>query len=100
MLHVKLPKGKTADALVKLAVRYEARYHWVMRDFNADLEAWRKDYLNLKKDNPGLPPNTPSREFQTQAHKLYRMAGACSASVGDVYISAQLWDEIKGEYDA
>lgn len=99
MLHIKLPKGKTADALCRVAARYEARDRCAIQDFNAKLEAWRKNMHAPQGANLN-PPNGLNREFQDRARKLYKQAGACSASTGDVYISATLWDEIKGDYNA
>lgn len=97
MLHIKLPKGKTSDALARTAARYEARDRYEVQDFKAKLEAYRK---TMYTENPDQPPRPANREFQGRSHDLYKLAGACSASTGDVYVDAQLWDEIKGDYDA
>ena len=99
MLHIKLPKGKTAEALARLADRYTQMDEAEMSGYEALLEAWRKD--KKTGHGPAFPlPRPPIRDFQSRARKLYIQAGACSASTGDVYLSATLWDEIKGDYDA
>lgn len=64
MLHVKLPKGKTATAC-------RARAAYLRRRLRL-ISAWRFD----------------------------RLAVACKASVGDVYLSADLWAKLARFYNA
>lgn len=92
MLHIKLPKGKTAEAC-KLAAKYHSDMHFAANNkFHADLEAWRKTGGNVS------PPFAPPRDHKRTAERLESMGEACKHSTGDVYISHDLWEEIKGYY--
>ncbi len=100
MLNIKLPKGKVARALVTCAEVYEQRAKAGNIAYHSALEGWRKDMTFIRQHGgPTIyPPPTPSTVHQVKATKFFDMATGCSASTGDVYISAELWTEIKGYY--
>jgi hypothetical protein len=95
VLHIKLPKNKVAKACECVAKQCSSLIAIINDQYRFDLECWRKD----GKD--GDPPNKPRDlfVFTEQRSRLYRMADMAKHSTGDVYVSAELWDEIKGVYD-
>lgn len=62
-----------------------------------DLEAWRKS-AGARGRYPPAPPVDMDTE-EALAKWLLDMADACAFSTGDVYVSTELWDQIKGYYD-
>ena len=100
MLNIKLPKGKVARALVTCADVYAASASAERTAFHKDLEVWRCDMNSIvrRKEGASLPPRPPSSTNRDNATKFVEMAVACTHSTGDVYVSAELWDEIKGYY--
>ncbi len=99
MLHIKLPKGKTAAAC-HAAGNYHARLAEAERTgYLRDLEAWRKGLNRISEGRyPPYAPKSCERELAT-ATRLLDMADTCSFSTGDVYVSAELWHQIKGYYE-
>lgn len=95
MLHIKLPKGKVASACERAGQYYSQMNRAKLDQYRADLEAWRKSGLAVN-----YPPTPPTLYNHNKARELLSMAEACSFSTGDVYVSAALWNEIKGWYDA
>lgn len=102
MLNIKLPKGKVARALMECADAYADVAKAERATFHKDIEVWRKDMNFVPGRDAGgaaLPPSGPSRATKDKALKFMEMAAACTYSTGDVYVSAELWTEIKGYYD-
>ena len=94
MLHIKLPKGKVATACERAGQWYSDVNRAKRADFMRELEAWRKTgHIHV------APPEPPSDRDARKSKEFLGMADACSFSTGDVYVSAALWEEIKGWYD-
>lgn len=102
MLHIKLPKGKVADALVKLAQWHEMMDRSAKEDYGRQLEVWRKDLAQARQEGRevGYLPHQCDRSHQIKAQDFFHMAGACKHSTGDVYVSGELWQAIRGHYHA
>jgi len=100
MLNIKLPKGKVARALMDCADAYAASVEAERIAYHKDLEVWRKDQAGprLPGGRSEHPPSTPSSTNKDKALKFMEMAAVCTYSTGDVYVSAELWAEIKGYY--
>ncbi len=95
MLHIKLPKGKVAQACER-AGQYHSRLAEAGRmAYLRDVEAWRKSVGASGR----YPPKPPADDELFAARRLLDMADACTFSTGDVYVSTELWDQIKGYYD-
>jgi hypothetical protein len=77
-LHVKLPKGKVRDACHKAA------------SWNASMSQREKEFWGKRH------PNDP---YRAAAHKLNLMASACQYSVGDIYVSSDLWAMLAPHYN-
>ena len=92
MLHIKLPKGKVAQACKRAGQRWSRMHEAALMKYHADCEAWRKT-------PKGSPPRWGADYLGRTASRLCGMADACTFSTGDVYVSTELWDEIKGYYD-
>ena len=92
MLHLKLPKGKVAAACECAGQRWSRMHEAALMAYHADVEAWRKK-------PKGSPPNWNADLYKDQASRLCDMADACTFSTGDVYVSTELWNHIKGYYD-
>lgn len=66
--------------------------------YRRDLETWRKTRSLYTTEWP--PIFSPAAKAEAiRAKKLIDMADACTFSTGDVYVSVELWDQIKGYYD-
>ena len=93
MLHIKLPKGRVFQACERAA---EGATHCIVvasDRYRSKLERWRKD--------GGGDAPVPSNDVELltdDRDKLHAMADMCKHSVGDVYISPELWRAIKGVY--
>ena len=97
MLHLKLPKGKVATACER-AGQYHSKLAEAERmAYLRDLEAWRKTANMAGRGR--YPPHAPKNRERAIAKRLLDMADACTFSTGDVYVSTELWDQIKGYYD-
>ncbi len=99
MLHIKLPKGKVSQACERAADQITRRIAVVNDQYRSELERWHKDGGRLR---PGewIPP-TPSRDvfvLTQERHRLHDMADMVKHSTGDVYVSPELWNIIKGVY--
>ncbi len=93
MLYIKLPKGKVNAACERAGQRWGHLHVAAFTQYHADCEAWRKT-------PEGDPPSwNADRRYQDQASRLMDMADACTFSTGDVYVSVELWKEIRGYYD-
>jgi hypothetical protein len=92
-----LLKGKVAQAC-EWAGQYHSRLAEAERmAYLRDLEAWRKSANIAGRGR--FPPQPPTDTERVTAKRLIDMADACSFSTGDVYVSADLWNQIKGYYD-
>ncbi len=94
MLHIKLPKGKVAQACERAAEMATRRIVVANDRYRSELERWRKD------GEGGDPPDKPRDLFLLEQDRtnLYAMADMCKHSVGDVYVAPGLWYGIKGVY--
>ena len=102
MLNIKLPKGKVARALMDCADAYAASVEVECIAYHKDLEVWRKNRSGPRRGTLGqinYPPSAPNSTTKDKALKFMEMAAACTHSTGDVYVSAELWAEIKGYYE-
>lgn len=101
MLHIKLPKGKVAAACERAAEQCSNRIKVLNVQYHCDLESWRKDAVKhawgVHKD--GAPERPPLMEVLSQKRdRLHAMADMAKHSTGDVYVSPELWNSIKGMY--
>jgi len=96
VLHIKLPKGKVAAACERAADQCSRRIAVENQRYSAQVGSWQK----TKRKYEVLPPH-PSRVLDMTADRkrLHDMADACGYSTGDVYVSTELWNQIKGYYD-
>ena len=94
MLNIKLPKGKVSVACERAGARWSHMHEAALMAYKADVETWRKT-------STGLPPEwgADGSIYGRKALRLLNTADACTFSTGDVYVSTELWDEIKGFYD-
>ena len=94
MLHIKLPKGKVAQACERAAEMASRRIAMANDRYRFDLERWRKD--------GGGDAPVPSKDVEPlidDRNKLHAMADMAKHSTGDVYVSPELWGAIRGCYD-
>lgn len=88
MLNIKLPKGKMATAC-----EHASQYHSCMNEAK---------HMNLKTENDLRFLDSLYiliKHHEVKAQQFLDMADACKFSTGDVYVSFELWNEIKGFYD-
>ena len=78
MLHIKLPKKRVAHALMARAAMI--------------------DGLTQNKDEHRFM-STAIHQWKEEAIRHRMMAEATQVSTGDVYVSMELWSQIKGYYD-
>ena len=103
MLHIKLPKGKVSQACDRLATMLEMKYAHDIVQYEAIMEAWSKDQ-KAKRDAGHndrffvMPPRYHGTRW-VDAKTWRERQTACMASAGDVYVSHEMWDKIKGHYD-
>lgn len=93
MLHIKLPKGKVAQACERASEEATRRIVVANDRYRRELEIWRKD--------GGCDAPVPSNDVELLSQdrdNLHAMADMCKHSVGDVYVSPELWRAIKGVY--
>lgn len=103
MLAIKLPKGKTGAAFERAAKQYSAAIAVYNGKHKQALEEWRKGAEHLGQDIWTTELDTPSKphqisELTCKRERYWRRADACKHSTGDVYLSADEWEEIKGCY--
>ena len=98
-MHIKLPKGKVSQACVR-ASQYHSQLNEAERmAYLRDLEAWRKEIGTSRRlPKSPKPPKPPTHVEEITAKWLLDMADACTFSTGDVYVSTELWNQIKGYY--
>lgn len=103
MLQIKLPKSKTAKACERLATILEQKYEVDVAQYEAEVERWREIRASMCKSSRWMTltmmPHYTGISFNA-AKKFRDRATACMASAGDVYISVELWNEIKEHYYA
>jgi hypothetical protein len=93
VLHIKLPKGKVATACERAAEQCSKRIAVANDRYRSELERWRKsggDFLR-----PGQCDQTVLIQDRETLHSMADMA---KHSTGDVYVSPELWNIIKGVY--
>ncbi len=108
MLHIKLPKGKVSAACERAAEQATRRIVVANDRYCSDLERWRKDMAPETKSlewivnvAPSCLPPARSKDVDLllqERHTLHQMADMAKHSVGDVYVSPELWNIIKGVY--
>jgi len=97
-----LPKGKTAQACERAAEQCSRRIAVANDRYLSELERWRKDsdqgsIRTVERCSP--PARSNDVELLTNERStLHRMADMCKHSTGDVYVSPELWNIIKGIY--
>lgn len=101
MLHIKLPKGKVAAACERAAEEATRRIVVENERHRRDLEVWRKSTPEIAYWNQENPAPTQSKDvklLEADRDNLHAMADMARHSVGDVYVSSDLWNAIKGVY--
>lgn len=81
MLHIKLPKKRVAHALMAVADAHEAKAAAIMVPCSISSQARTKHWLRAK------------------VASLRVLADTAKHSTGDVFVSVDLWNEIKDHYD-
>lgn len=92
-LHIKLPKGEVVRACIAMADLNRQRNGVLRVQYHQAVENWRKvmkatDYSSLIE--------MPTPPVWRPVGKYTDMAIAAKASTGDVYVSAELWVELRG----
>ena len=104
MLHIKLPKRVVASACLRRAAFYRRQYAVADERYVRRMEEWSAKIKAASTESklmlPILPPDAHHFEYAAKAKKFGDMAAACSRSVGDVYVSSELWVEIEEAFDA
>ncbi len=102
MLHIKLPKGKVSQTCERAGEQCSRRIVVANDLYRNELERWRKDSDQsvIRTVERCSPPDKPRDvELLLQArNELHDMADMAKHSVGDVYVSPELWWAIKGVY--
>lgn len=103
MLHIKLPKGKVSSACERAAEQCSRRIAVENDWYLCALETWRKSGGDLTEPRQAHfnPPPIRSNDVELlvkERSTLHRMADMCKHSTGDVYVSPELWNIIKGVY--
>ncbi len=97
MLNIKLPKGKTATACEAAADQYERKAIAARADYDKSWIDWKHLMRMGSLPSLALPPTSDCiHHHGSKAKRFKRLACACLASIGDVYVSAELWEEIMG----
>jgi hypothetical protein len=99
VLHIKLPKGKVSAACEVKAEECSRRIMVANDRYRNELERWRKEGGFNRVEGP-MPPDKPRDFFvlTEERHRLHQMADMAKHSTGDVYVSPELWNLIKGVY--
>jgi len=100
MLHIKLPKGKVAEACERASDWHERHRDLLMDQYNAATRDWHKTH-DIRKGR-AMPPRPPRALLHSSSSikELSDAAVMARRSTGDVYVSPTLWGKIKGVYDA
>lgn len=92
MLHLKLPKGKVAQACEAAAFAADRKAAVARDAYMADM----KRAVALGVDHGYFASSEAIHRHGAKAKELRRMAVAARASNGDVYVSDDTWQEIAG----
>ena len=101
MLHIKLPKGKVSQACERAAEEATRRIVVENDRYRRELEVWRKMTPEFARWNVEAEAPIRSKDVELlieDRDKLHAMADMAKHSVGDVYVSPELWRAIKGVY--
>ena len=93
MLHIKLPKNRVKFACIAMADFNRKRNEVLRLQYHHEVETWRK---MMKATDYNAQLVIPTPPFFHPVKKYTDMAVAARASTGDVYVSAELWTEIRG----
>lgn len=100
MLQIKLPKGKVSQACERAADMVTRRLVVANDRYHSELERWRKDGGMNHRTDWASPPARPNdvELLSRDRDCLHQMADMSKHSTGDVYVSSELWNLIKGVY--